>query len=213
MNSFLEVVTYEVTAINDFAQLARRAEEVLRRKASGMQWWSHWESVKNPQLKAEVVAWATPAEAYEAARIMEEDPDLKFFTREILAIPHMSHYHAAVTPDDLREQMGNGLLELALFTSEQPAKTQQHQSTLHAAVQNEVGLYHHHSLTDDKRDAAFGDLVLWQSAEAHQSAGAHLTKQPDLAPYFGAIGKLEVFELFTLRYLSGARSQVPGERS
>lgn len=201
--SFLEVVLYTVREPVTFLDRVRRVEAALRPKASGMRWWTHWVKPGDTTERAEVVAWATPAEAYRAAEVMITDPELKFFVDHITDIKHMSHYWADVAPLVFYEQLsGGGLLELALFESTDAETTVGCQPELHRALTRQAGLLHHHPLRDDRHDRRFGDLALWQSAEAHHVAGRTLPQAPQLAPYFSHIDRMLGFDLFEPAYHS-----------
>jgi len=198
-SSFLETVVYTVQSDEDFTSIVSQAEKTLRQKVNGMQWWSHWISTDG-KYRADIVSWATPSEAYHAAEVMDKDPDLKFFTSHITEVTHMSHYWLEEHPKQLKALVcfEDQLLELALFTSNNPEVTRGKQRLLHRQIANLDGAIAHYALRDDKNDKAFGDFALWKDADSHDIAGQTLPSDPKLQPYFKSIDSLHIFQLFTL---------------
>ena len=196
---FLEIVVYAVDPDLDFTALVSRAEKAMRTKADGMYWWSHWISPDDNSLRADVVCWATPEEAYAAAGIMDRDPEMKFFTSAITEVKHMDHYRAQLSPADLKDNLNDpGLLELAFFTSAQPEVTAANHPKLHATATSEAGCIVHQSLRSARHEDGFGGFILWTDLSAHREVAGRLTKATELQAYFGSIGKVSIFQLFVL---------------
>lgn len=198
-STFLEIAVYTARDDQDFSPLTNRAESLLRDRIEGMHWWSHWVSLDG-KVRADVVCWKDADTAYRAAGIVEKDPAFQFFNAVIDLHHHFTHYLIKTDAGELRTALNTEerLLELALFSSNQPGTTLDSQPVLHRNAVDAPGCLVYFSLQRDGEQNGFGDFALWRNAEAHHAAGAVLTTLPELQPYFGSIEELPVFQLFKL---------------
>ncbi|OAV45196.1 hypothetical protein A3850_012140 [Lewinella sp. 4G2] len=184
-------------AQDTFLPVVSKAAKLLWDKASGLRWWSHWVG-EDGQMRADVVCWDGLDSAFAAAEMVMADPDFQFFSAAIAAVQHMGHYRSSVNAADLRGTMEtkSGLLELALFSTKDPATSHAIHPKLHSLLSQREGCHHHAMLRHDKDADVLGDLAIWQSKEQHELAAAALMGLPELGPYFSSISEMKVFGLF-----------------
>ena len=194
---FLEIVVYTVPDEAAFPTALRDVQRDLGEWGHSPTYWTHWRSAEG-NLRADVVVWPSQEAALAAARVVATDPKLAYFTAAIDTVNHFGHYRTTTEGEELRRQLTTGnLLELALFTSTDASKTAATHPALHDALVTRTGLHLHAPLRGADNPEHFGDLALWASADDHRAAGEALVSKPQLAPYFGSIGEMPVFALFT----------------
>jgi hypothetical protein len=150
-------------------------------------------------LFADLVAWDSLEAARQASNTAREDPRFAALMASIAELKLYAHYQPGVDTAALLASLRRApVVEVAAYAVRDVAVHLDVHARVHGALRALAG--HRggapaHQLEDQ---AQFADLIGWESAEAHQRAGAALQERGDLAAFFSGIGEMKVFELFSV---------------
>ena len=194
--TYLEFAIYTVKDDSTFPVTRVAAEKNLKNNATGLLWWKRLKG-ENGEF-ADILAWASPEDADQAAELVQKDNLFRPFTSSIHVMKHFGHYWAAADSASLGHQLDTApLIEITLYTvQDAPVHAKVHKQ-LYKRLTRQQGMLGGARLSASTNEKGFGDLLTWEDAEKWQKTGQVLMQEPELANFFKGVDNTHVFALFT----------------
>jgi hypothetical protein len=194
--AYLELAVYTVKNSTEFPAVRAQAEKHLQVNAPGFLWWKRLQG-DNGNF-ADILAWASPADAKKAAVLVQSDESLQPFVSSIQTVTHFGHYRATVDPTLLGEQIDSApLIEIALYTVRDATTHAIVHQRLYDHLANQQGMLGGTRLMAEGTERGFGDLLTWKNVASWEATGQALMQLPELSAFFEGTDTSHVFALFT----------------
>jgi hypothetical protein len=129
---------------------------------------------------------------------VQKDPQFAPLMSSIDKILVYGHYDLPVEPRSFLDALSHApVAEIAAYGVRDTGAHHAVHARVHEVLRSHQG-YRAGAPGQQREDASqFLDLIVWDSAQAKERAGAALPAVPELAGFFGGIAEMKVFELFT----------------
>lgn len=194
--TYLEIAVYTVNNNSAFPAIRAQAEKDLQANTAGFLWWKRLRGDNNSF--ADILAWASPTDAKNAAVMVRNDKRLQPFVASIQSTTHFGQYRATIDSTLLGEQLDRApLVEIALYTVRDATTHAIVHEQLYEHLANQPGMLGGTRLMADGSKNGFGDLLTWKDVASWEATGKALMQLPALTAFFEGADTSQVFALFT----------------
>lgn len=192
----LEVAVFTVNKPQDFGAIQATTHELLA-KVPGFIRSVRLRSSSSAALFADLVAWESLATATAAAKQVQQDERFVPLMSGIEQIRLYGHYEIAAEPSDLLFGLnGAPIVEIAAYGVKDQAAVKEVHPKVYETLRGHHGYRVGAPGQQHEDRSQFLDVIAWASPDDCQRASQALQSVTALAPFFGALGEMKLFELF-----------------